>query len=226
MLQSNGGRDWSKCVKDYLDQLPHKYVLLMLDDFFLRKAVPTGKVLECLKFAIAHNATMVRLIPRPGPTDRLSGELIIGECAQSLRYRLCTQAAIWDRLKLMELLCAGESIWEFEHNSNQRASVHAHGFYSVWCAVLPYEGTLAHHVVEKGKWLPHEKWIFRKQNIGCDFTTRGTLPYHQVLIYHLVQTLDRTLDVLPWRTKASVKKRLKDLLTPILHRQFDRMAGR
>ena len=225
-LFSEGGRDWSCCVRDYLGQLPHEHVLLMLDDFFLRRTVPTVKVLECLESAIAHNATMVRLIPRPGPTDRLSSTTLIGECAIGLPYRVSTQAAIWNRSKLRELLCLGESIWEFEHNSNQRISIYPHGFYAVWRPVLPYQGTFAHHVLEKGKWLPHEKRIFGRQNIGCDFAVRITLPYHQVLIYHFVQTLDRALDVLPWRTKASLKQRIKYLLAPILRKHFDRLAGR
>src|SRR5580693_7705583 len=45
VLHSDGGRDWSQCARDYLDQLPHTHVLMMLDDFLLRQDVPTDKVL-------------------------------------------------------------------------------------------------------------------------------------------------------------------------------------
>jgi hypothetical protein len=225
VLRSDGGRDWSRCVLDYLEQLPQTHVLMTLDDFFIRQQVPTDKVLHCLKFAQAISSIQVRLIPRPPPTDRLAGESLIGESAAGSPYRLTAQAAIWNRTALHALLRPGESIWNFEHQGNARASAQPHGFYSVWHPVLPYQGQLAHHVVEKGKWLPHEKWIFARQKIGCDFTRRATLPLGQTLLYHAAQILDRSLDIMSWQNKARVKTGLKRILKPLMHRQFSRMGG-
>src|SRR4051794_37784312 len=68
VLRSAGGKDWSRCMRDYLDALPQPYVLVMLDDFFLRRAVSNADVVACLRFAEANQATQVRLIPRPKPT--------------------------------------------------------------------------------------------------------------------------------------------------------------
>jgi hypothetical protein len=225
VLRSDGGRDWSRCALDYLDQLPQAYILVMLDDFFLRRQVPTAEILHCLRFAQSTNSTQVRLIPRPPPTDRLAGESLIGECAAGSPYRLAAQAAIWNRAALHAFLRPGESIWAFEHQGNARALEQPHGFYSVWRPVLPYQGCLAHHVVEKGKWLPHEKWIFARQNIDCDFSRRATLPLAQTVFYHTVQLLDRSLDVLSWQNKARIKTGLKRILRPLMHRQFSRMGG-
>lgn len=225
-LSSLRGRDWSGCVRDYLDRIPHPYVLMMLDDFFLRGPVPTALVVRCLEFARRQAAVQVRLLPRPGPTDRVAGEALVGECQPGLPYRLSTQAAIWDRAKLRDLLRPGETIWEFEHEGNRRAAAQAHGFYATRTAVLPYAGLLAHHVVEKGRWLPHERWIFARQRIGCDFSRRGTLPWRQVLLYHAVQAFDRALDLLPWRLKAGCKRGLRRALSPLLGRQLARLGGR
>lgn len=224
-LTSDGGRDWSKCAQDYLDQIPHPYVLIMLDDFFLRQMVPTVEVLRCLDFARQHEALQVRLIPRPGPTDRVTGETLVGESAPGSPYRLSTQAAIWNRAALRALLQPGESIWNFEHQGNIRALSMPTGFFSVWHPVLPYEGLFAHHVVEKGQWLPHEKWLFGRQNIGCDFTRRSTLSWGQTLLYHTAQTLDRMLNVFPWPAKIRLKHGLKRILYPLMPRQFSRMSG-
>lgn len=225
VLRSAGGKDWSRCVRDYLDALPQPYVLMMLDDFFLRRTVATGDVLRCLRFAMAQQALQVRLIPRPRPTTHLPEEALVGACAPGSPYRLSTQAAIWDRKKLRDLLVENESIWEFEHNGNRRADAWPDGFYSVWRPVLPYEGWLAHHVVEKGKWLPHEKWFFGRQGIGCDFSRRGTLPARQLLAYHLSQGLDHLLDVFGWKTKKRIKARLRRWLAPLFRQQMARMAG-
>jgi len=224
VLKSDGGRDWSVCLRDYLDQLEQRHILVTLDDFFLRGFVSNAKVLHCLEFARVRNAVHVRLMPRPGPTDALPDETLVGECAADSPYRLCTQAAIWDRRVLRDLLRPGESIWEFEHKGNVRASALSTGFFSARWPVLPYRGLFAHHVVEKGKWLPHEKWIFRHQDIGCDFSLRGTLPWRQTLFYHLAQSLDRILDVFPWRTKVRIKHGIKIALRPFFRLSIERLG--
>jgi hypothetical protein len=225
VLRSDGGRDWSRCALDYLEQLPHAHVLMTLDDFFLRRAVSTADALHCLKFAQLAGSTQVRLIPRPPPTDRLAGESLIGESVVGSPYRLSAQAAIWDRTALQTLLRPSESIWDFEHQGNVRALAQSHGFHSVWRPVLPYQGRLAHHVVQKGKWLPHEKWIFARQNIGCDFARRATLPLHQTIYYHAAVMFDCSLDIMSWQNKVRTKTFLKRILKPLMHRQFSHMDG-
>jgi hypothetical protein len=224
MLRSDGGRDWSRCVLDYLHQLPHTHVLLMLEDFLLRKAVRTTDVIDCLAYARQHAAIQVRLLPRPAPTDRLPDEKLIGESAAGSPYRLSTQAAIWNREALCALLRPGESIWDFEHAGNARADSIPTGFFSARRAVLPYEGWFAHHVIEKGQWLPTEKWIFGRQNIGCDFSVRKTLSLKPMLLYHAVKTLDRSMDVFPWPTKARLKRRLKSMLPTFLRGPVERLG--
>lgn len=224
-LHSTAGKNWSACMIDYLRLIATPYVLIMLDDFFLRRPVRTDQILYCLNFAQRTDAVQVRLIPRPGPSNRLPGEKLIGECVAGLPYRLDMQAAIWDRLSLSKLLTPGESIWEFEHKGNERALDIPHGLYSVWRSALPYDGILAHHVVEKGLWLVHEKWIFGQKNLGCDFSRRGTLPPFQTLLYHAAQLLDLLLSVLPWKIKLTVKKRIKFLIGIFAPREIRRMSG-
>lgn len=223
-LRFSGGRDWSLCMKECLEQLSSEYVLVMLDDFFLRRKVGTSQVLHCLDFAKKHDATQVRLIPRPGPTTRIEGENLVGESESGSPYRLCAQAAIWNRSKLRDLLRIGESVWDFEHNGNARVATQAGGFYSVWRSALPYKGAWAHHVVEKGLWLPEEKWIFGRMNIGCDFSRRGTLPWARAIFYHLAQLADRLLDPLPWRFKVRTKRAVKVLMRPFFKRALDKLG--
>ncbi|MEO6567540.1 MAG: hypothetical protein ABIO94_02155 [Opitutaceae bacterium] len=224
-LQSNGGKDWSRCASDYLEALPHEHILVMLDDFFLRRRVQTIRILECLRFAKTHDATQLRLIPRPKPTNRLPEQTNIGSCAVGSPYRLSTQAAIWNRRKLHALLREHESIWEFEMNGNLRANASPDGFFSVRRGVLPYEGLFAHHVIEKGKWLPHERWIFQRQLIGCDFSRRSALPLGQTMIYQAAQTLNESLNWLPWRWKAGLLRKARRVLQPVLGRQFSQLRG-
>lgn len=225
VLRSSAGKNWSGCMRDYLDTLPHPYVLMILDDFFLREPVSTAGIIDCLDFARRNAALQVRLVPRPKPTGRLPDHDNIGPCGAGTPYRLSTQAAIWDRRKLRSLLGENESIWEFEIYGNERANVLAEGFYSVRQPVLPYEGRLAHHVVEKGKWLPHEKWIFGRQEIGCDFSRRSTLSWSYTFFYHAVQATNGLLSSLPLAWGEWLKPRLKSAFGPLLGAHFSRLRG-
>lgn len=220
-----GGRNWSGRLIDYLHNLQTPYVIIMLDDFFLRRRVSTDQVMHCLNFASSRHAVQVRLIPRPGPTHRIPDEPIVGECAPGLSYRLSTQAAIWDRFQLLSLLRSGESIWDFEHNGNVRISAAEHGFYAVRKAALPYDGSFSHHVVEKGKWFPLEKWIFASKRIGCDFSQRGTLPWRHALLCYFARGVDLLASPLPWRLSKRIKLGLKRLAAPFLGRRLTDLKG-
>ena len=216
VLHSDGGRDWSKCMADYLDAISEEYVIVMLDDFFLRRDVDSRAVEACLRFAQDREATQVRLMPRPGPTDRIAGEKKVGSAKPGSPFRVSTQGAIWDRQKLRALLKPGESIWEFELHGNTRANAIPDGFYATWKPVLPYQGFFAHHVVEKGKWLLHERWLWSRRNVGCDFTRRRTMNWAETLDYQSVMAIYHGLGFLPWRLKRAMLTSVRALLRPFL----------
>jgi hypothetical protein len=81
-------------------------------------------------------------------------------------------------------------------------------------------------VVEKGAWFPHEKYIFARQDIGCDFNRRKVLPVRQLLIYHAAQVLEWSLSGLPWRQKHAIKQTLKRVLRPVLKTDLQNLGGR
>jgi hypothetical protein len=199
----------------------------MLDDFFLRGKVDTSRVDHCLDFAVRHNAQQVRLIPRPGPTGTVQGENIVGVCALGSRYRVCTQAAIWKKMALAGLLKAGESAWEFEHNATLRAqATDATGHFAVFRAALPYEGCFAHHVVEKGRWLPHERWIFSAKKIGCDFSKRGTLGWPDTVVCLAASQTVRFLSLFPRKPAERARRLLRAIFSRISAKRLDRLSGR
>lgn len=225
-IGSCAGRDWSRCVLDYIEQIPTPYVLLMLDDFFLRRNVVTEEIRHCLDFAERYHAKQVRLVPRPGPTGKIPGEKWIGLCAHDLRYRISTQGAIWDKNALANLLSPGESAWQFERNANARANHLTSGFYSTWKPVLPYIGLLAHHVVEKGCWLPHEKWIFSKKKINCEFEKRPCLSWSRTLLYQAAWLLHRFREMLPYRYSERIRQAFVFLVNRINRRILKTLAGK
>lgn len=225
-LRSTGGRDWSRCLLEHLEQVPAEHVLLTLDDFFLRRRVDTAAVQEALAFAVSRRAVQVRLNPRPSPRRSDPTDGPCRELPPGTPLRFALQAAIFHRESLGRLLRAGESIWESEGNGNGRAAALPGGFYTVRRAVLPYEGWLTHHVIEKGRWFPHERLRYAWAGIGCDFSRRGTLPLLDALLYQSAMVAHGFVNLLPPRARARTGACLKAAAARLFPGRVRRMGGK
>lgn len=182
VLHSGDEKNWSTQAIRQLGQLETPYVLMMLDDFFLRAPVSTEKVEQCLNFLREHKGHCLRLLPRPAPPQPAQQQnTSIGEIPAGTPYRVSTQGAIWKRDTLLELLREGESIWQFEMNGTQRSAAFPDGFYGVYTPALTY----GHHVVQRGKWFRNEAAHFDKMNIGCDFSRRAVMTPKEMMQWRL-----------------------------------------
>ena len=169
-LSLGKNKDWSSLILDSLGVVESPYVLLMLEDFFIRRNVDSTKIDELLELMEQDNISMLRLIPRPGPSVKVVGEDRYGAISANAPYRVSTQAALWRVDILKALLKIGESAWEFEINGTVRSEKYR-GFVSVYNSVIPYY----HHVVQGGKWFPWDAWYFNRMNIGVDLSVREVM---------------------------------------------------
>ena len=170
-VKSDKGLVWADCCLDYLTQIPEPTILFWLEDFFLRSPVDTLRIITAYRDFLRLEASVFRLVKRPGPDHLLSGKYY-GRLEPGAAYRISTQAAYWRKDFLMKMIREGESIWQFEINGSRRSDVEPEGFYGVKRDLLPY----GHHVVMGGKWFPWEAWKFGQMNIGCDFSRREIMP--------------------------------------------------
>ncbi len=196
--------NWSDEIREALQTLATPYVLLTLEDFFLRRPVSTDKVLSCLDFLQQQNGHMLRMIPRPAPDASLARFPWVGQVFPGAPYRVSTQATIWHRQTLLELIREGETIWEFELNGSRRSDSFE-GFYSVWEAVLPYD----HHVVERGKWFRNEAQYFGRMDVGCDFSRRPIMTRREMLRWYLHMVKGVLLGFIPWPQRLRLVHWLK-----------------
>jgi hypothetical protein len=190
-LPSREGLNWSNRLRDYLGRIDHEFVILMLEDFILRRRVDQTRVDEAVSFCAGRGLDCLRLVPRPPPQSRAGGMGGYGEIQPGEPYRVSSQAAIWRREFLLGLLRADESIWQFEINGTERAIPIRCKIWGVYHAVLPYEGLLAHHVVEKGKWIPHERWILAARGYPVGKRVRPLLGPIQLFCYHFGELFGR-----------------------------------
>ncbi|HZQ51634.1 MAG TPA: hypothetical protein VFB14_05520 [Bryobacteraceae bacterium] len=170
VIQAGEDRSWSSNLRSFLNQTDSTYVLLLLEDFFLSKAVQTGEVLRHLGALDALHGTMLRLVPNPPPNTRISAYSSFGSIHPSAPYRVSAQAAIWKRTGLLDVLDDRENPWEFESNATARSRLYRDGFFCSYRPLLPYR-----HVVERGEWFWSAARFYKKQNIGCDFEARPVM---------------------------------------------------
>lgn len=191
---------WGARLRAVLQRVPCSYVLIMLDDFFLRKNVNQAQIESCFQKLVERDGNMLRLLPRPGPDVRLSGESLFGMVAKGAPYRTSTQSAIWRKSVLESLLVDGESIWEFEGLGSRRSDAFD-GFYAMWRPVMPYW----HHVVERGKWFRWEARRFSRMNIGCDFSRRAVMTRPQQFVWCVKKAKGLAYDAVPWRWRRRLR---------------------
>lgn len=203
-LRSSHGTTWTDRVREQLESLQSTYVLLWLEDFLLRAPVPTARVVEALAFAQERDATVVRLVPRP-PADIPDGAApSFGAIRPGAPYRVSTQAAIWNRRRLLELMRTGESIWAFELEGSRRSDSDTDRYFGVFATLLPY----GHHVVERGKWFPHAVRWARRERVTLDLSRRPVMSTPEYAWWLSRKSFSLALGKLPW----SFRQRLRRML--------------
>jgi hypothetical protein len=205
VIHSSQGNNWTNRVRDHLEAIDTTYVLLMLEDFFLRRSVPTERIVRGLNALSVQDGYMLRLHARPRPVLQVAGCPEIGAIPAGTPYRVSTQASIWRRETLLRLMRDGESIWQFEIHGTRRSAALPDGFFSFWESVLPYD----HHVVERGKWFPREARFFKALNIGCEFDRRPLMSRSEYAAYAIHAAGSEILQSVPSIRSLSLLDRLR-----------------
>jgi hypothetical protein len=162
-LAVGAGRSWSEVVRDALSSLPHRDVLLMLDDFLLTGPVSSLAIEARRRSHRALGGAYLRLAPLPGPSARVAADPTIGEHERGAPYRASLQAAFWDRRTLLDLLRPDESPWDFERDGSRRSSAVPAPFYATWSPTLRYV-----NAVVRGRWAPAGRRVCRREALATD----------------------------------------------------------
>lgn len=189
-LKSGSGLQWGKRLLDHLAQVPEKYVVLILEDFFLRHRVD-GTLFEAqVGRAIKEGCDMLRLIARPGPAADTPRSAAHGPVDRHRPYSVCTQAALWRVDFLRQILRPDDSIWSFEMDAPSRIEDWSR-LLAVTRDLLPYRGWFFHHVVEKGMWIPSEYLAARLRGFSGP-RSRPLMPALMFAYYFAAESLERT----------------------------------
>ena len=177
-IRVGAGLTWSQLVASALRQIDEEYVLLMLDDFFLTRAIDSAAVEALRRDLVALGGAYLRLGSRPRPTRAVPGFPHLGEHERGFRFRTSLQPAFWRRDDLLGLLRPDESPWDFERDATRRSDdLDAPFFVARWRA-LPFIEAL-----RGGRWYPRTLRLCRRENLAVDLTARGVLSTRQRLAW-------------------------------------------
>lgn len=156
---------WSSELKEQLEQLKEKYdfVLLVLDDFFIKDKINEKKIDEVLLKFQSENVDYLRLIPKKGSIlfslyQRLINKFshkVISKLYKYSPYYSSLQIAIWRIDYFINCLDNCSNIWQFEHQVPKKTK-----HYCVNKKVISYG-----HIVEKGKWFSFVPELFKSHRL-------------------------------------------------------------
>lgn len=178
VIHAGTGLDWSSDMRKILYQIKETYVILLLEDYWIKSKPDTETLLKSIKMMQKMDAGFLRLACFPSDHFQDYAYDVIPEeewCVitrPSAKYRVNLQAGIWNRKYLLELLKDGESAWDFELQGTIRSRTmkapvlglrEIKGLREVH-GPIPYLCT----AVTKGVWMYDAVKMAKKENIVLD----------------------------------------------------------
>jgi len=181
MLSVKPKTDYSSSLIEFLNQLHYSWVIVWVEDLFLKRKVDTNAVNSLLRWAQAHNAALVRLIAGRHLLVSLAASYFpqpdmpnIGIVPKGGRYRAGLTVGFWKRKLLIELLHAGESAWDFEYNGSVRSNSLPEPFFSAIERDQTRPLISVVNSVRKGLWTAKGIEFLKQEGLSSAIGTRKT----------------------------------------------------
>lgn len=173
IIACGSGMNWASRLEKSLGEISTPYVLMLCDDYFLEDTVKTACIMSRLSQAKSLDAVNLRLIPNPVPISSNStpAEFGLFEYRKNTAYCIATQAGIWNREFLRELVRGKSSIWEFERYGSFEVGDMARRL-----LVTPEREFPFIDAVHKGYWEKFGLAICQKNGMEVDFRRRSRPP--------------------------------------------------
>jgi hypothetical protein len=172
---------WGKRMLDHLDRVETDYILLMLEDFFLRRDVDEDKLARLIDlFEENEDISTFNLVYSPiryVKKQRL-GDFVLRP--RRGRYKFaCT--GLWRVSHLKQYILPHESPWQWEVDGNYRSAYTENRFYKLAKGVEPYLDygfSYDWMGIKKGKWVIEDVGpLFEENGLKVDFEELGV--YHR-----------------------------------------------
>lgn len=183
---------WTEMTRYTVEKIDKKYILLMLDDFFITEPVNTDAVIMLFKTFIKMNAAYLRLIPHLRWASCIDNSDLVCEHKKGLPYRTSLQAAFWKKEIFLELLSGRESPWQFELYGSMRSDKLNDLFLMSYIKPINYID-----VLYRGKWLKRGLRLCKNENLKINLIARPKISFTERTKRFLAGMLSIIKDFIP-----------------------------
>ena len=197
---------WGKRFKASLKQIPTKYVLIFLEDFWLEKTVDIAGLNACVA-AMEQDKSIKSFSFVPTLWDNIKdGQYENFELRKRMGHFLVNlQVGLWRTSELYDLALDNETPWQFGTNATYRASKGVRKGDKYYAAIDGCPQVFTYNwkpggAVHRGRWTDGVDTILSSINITMDYSIRGW---------------DRDVPV-PTNSHKSLRKRISDFIWPFV----------
>ncbi len=166
-ILSGKDKDWSSSARSILSQIKEKYLLVIMEDFFIISPPNNDVMVSHFQFMKDNNINHMHFYHSIIPYDRELNENY-GVYEKGAPYR-ANVFGFWNKECLLGLLIDGESPWNFEIMGSYRSSY--------WDSFLSIKNPPFRilNIVEKGSYLADSADYCKKNAINLSFKSRNIL---------------------------------------------------
>ena len=169
-IKVGGSKIWADNTKIALSRIPIPYILLFIDDIFMKQTVNTNYIRQLVDLMVKEKVASIHLAPFEAPKEAYPNDLGLGKISKTAGYRTSLRPAIWDKEIFSSLLKERESAWEMETEGTIRSRAIEPLFLGVRERAIPFYDCEAG--VRAGKWFYDTPRIFKKEGIKIDLKKR------------------------------------------------------
>jgi len=158
-VPSEGVDEWTKMVREGVEQIPEKHLFILLEDFFIQEDI-TGLIESAYDIFMDVGADALRIMAEKNRhcteslTDLRVGGYSVSELTDKSAYKISFSPNIWKKSFLLRCLAVDESPWDAEINGSKRVR----GAYLLSMEIIGWYAGVMH----KGKLTPDGKRLIEK----------------------------------------------------------------
>ena len=210
VINSGPEVNWFDRTLRTLESLEEEYIFFFLEDYFISKSVKNEEVDEIIDLMSNNNIYYYRISSVPS----LKSKQLRLNNSGNMKYPICLQPAIWNRIALIEILkeINAKSPWDFEYYYTSRYGLNPKKLDGVMYDtrdILGYKNG-----VLRGKWIPQTLSYYKKLGLNINTGERDILPFFKAKKYQIADWISNHITE---KNKMSIKKLLKVFKFDYLH---------
>lgn len=163
-------KQWTKRIRETLQEINDNQILLMIDDIFIREPVDTNRI-DYARSILKGNIALINFEKVFNKEDKECGLNGFKMRKKGSEYELSLLCGLWDKDKLIDILEGEFSPWQVEYNQNTKGYDYYinDGDYIIDWGYIAFNPT----GLVKGKWVKNMIPFFEKEGIKINFNERG-----------------------------------------------------